>query len=48
MREMFVLMRVAGRKLGVPLSPVDAVEGTSEVHEAVEDWYYWVTMNRTS
>ena len=34
------LIRVAGHKLGVPLSPVEAVEGTSEVHEAVEDWYY--------
>jgi hypothetical protein len=47
MAEIFVLIRFAGRKLGVPLSQVEAVEGKLETREAVEDWHYWVTMSYT-
>jgi len=44
MREMFVLIRFSGRKLGVPLSQLEVVEGNGETHEAVEDWRYWIAM----
>ena len=48
MKEMFVLVRCAGRKLGVPLAqlvPVGAVAGT---REAMEDWRYWLAMGYAS
>ena len=44
MREMFVLIRFAGRKLGVPLSQLEARESTRETRQAVDDWRYWVAM----
>ena len=44
MHEMFVLIRFAGRKLGVPLSQLDVPKAARENHEVVEDWRYWVTM----
>lgn len=44
MREMFVLIEFAGRKLGVPLSQLDAPQAGPETREAVEDWRYWVAM----
>lgn len=44
MREMFVLTRFAGRKLGVPLSQLEALKASRETREAVEDWQYWVAM----
>lgn len=47
MAEIFVLIRFSGRKLGVPLSQVEAVEGKLDTREAVEDWQYWVTMSYT-
>ena len=37
MREMFVLIRFAGRKLGVPLSQLDAPQAGPETREVVED-----------
>ncbi|MDQ3562614.1 MAG: calcium-binding protein [Pseudomonadota bacterium] len=45
--EIFVLIRFAGGKLGVPLSQVEAVESKLETREAAEDWHYWVTMSHT-
>ena len=45
MAEIFALIRFAGRKLGVPLSQMEVVEGTFDTREAVEDWHYWVTMS---
>ncbi|MBI2311040.1 MAG: calcium-binding protein [Betaproteobacteria bacterium] len=42
MREMFVLIRFAGRKLGVPLSQLEPLDAGPETREAVEDWRYWV------
>lgn len=33
--------------LGVPLSQVEAVDGTPDTREAVDDWHYWVTMSYT-
>lgn len=42
MREIFVLTRFGGRKLGVPLAQLEAMGGKSKVREAVDDWRYWV------
>ena len=42
--EMFVLIRVAGRKLGVPLSQLEVLAAKGETREAVDDWRYWVAM----
>ncbi|MBI4191125.1 MAG: hypothetical protein HY525_11385 [Betaproteobacteria bacterium] len=42
MREMFVLIKFADRKLGVPLSQLELIEANGETHEAAEDWRYWV------
>lgn len=44
MREPFVLIRFAGRKLGVPLSQLAVSKNARETHQAVEDWQYWVAM----
>ncbi len=44
MREMFVLVRFAGRKLGVPLSQLEPVVSKGAARRAVEDWRYWVAM----
>jgi hypothetical protein len=44
MREMFVLVGFAGRKLGVPLVQLDPVKPDKATREAVEDWRYWVAM----
>lgn len=44
MREMFVLTRFAGRKLGVPLAQLEVLEAKGATREAVEDWRYWVGM----
>ena len=44
MREMFVRVKFAGRKLGVPLSQLEVLETTRETRQAVEDWRYWVAM----
>ena len=43
-REMFVLVRFAGRKLGAPLVQLDPVEPDKATREAVADWRYWRTM----
>src|SRR5207249_3321 len=40
--EVFVLIRFAGRDLGVPLSQLVRVEAADEVREAVEDWRFWM------
>ena len=44
MREMFVLVRFDGRKLGVPLSQLEPVTPKGGTRQAVEDWRYWVAM----
>jgi hypothetical protein len=44
MTEMFVVIRFAGRKLGVPLAQLEVVEGNKETREGVKDWRYWVDM----
>ena len=44
MREMFVRIEFAGRKLGVPLSQLEASKTAPEIREAMEDWRYWVAM----
>jgi len=45
MRKMFVLIRFAGRKLGVPLSQLEVLAAKGETREAVGDWRYWVAMD---
>jgi hypothetical protein len=44
MREMFVLIRFAGRKFGVPLSQLEVIDAKGETREAVDDWRYWFAM----
>jgi len=44
MKEMFVIVAFAGRKLGVPLGQLDPVKPDKATREAVEDWCYWVAM----
>ncbi|MEK6210945.1 MAG: calcium-binding protein [Pseudomonadota bacterium] len=44
MHEMFVLIRFAGRKLGVQLAQIDPVKPDKATREAVEDWRYWRAM----
>jgi hypothetical protein len=44
MHEMFVLIRFAGRKLGVPLAQLEPIETDEETREGIEDWRYWVGM----
>ena len=44
MHEMFVLIRFADRKFGVPLAQLEPVETDEEIREGSEDWRYWLTM----
>lgn len=44
MREPFVLIQFAGRKLGVPLSQLSVSKTARGTRQAVEDWRYWVAM----
>lgn len=44
MKEMFVIVGFAGRKLGVPLVQLEPVKPDKATREAVEDWRYWVWM----
>ena len=44
MREPFVLIRFAGRKLGVPLAQLDPICADKVTREAAEDWRYWLAM----
>ena len=44
MREMFVLIEFAGRRLGVLLSQLEVLAVKGETREAVEDWRYWVSI----
>ncbi len=44
MREMFVIVGFAGRKLGVPLAQLDPLKPDKATREAIEDWRYWVAM----
>ena len=44
MKEMFVIIGYADRRLGVPLVQLDPVKPDKVTREAVEDWRYWVAM----
>lgn len=44
MHEMFVLIRFAGRKLGVPLDQLEPRDGDDATREAIDDWQYWSRM----
>lgn len=42
MQRVLVLVRFAGRKLGVPLDQLEPLDADETGREAVEDWRYWV------
>lgn len=44
MGGMLALVRLAGRKLGVPFEQLAAVGADGETREAIEDWRYWTAM----
>ena len=44
MREMIVLARWQGRKLGLPLSQLEPLKAKSAARQAIQDWRYWVEM----
>ena len=44
MKEMFVIVGFAGRKLGVPLAQIEPIGADAATREAVEDWRYWLEM----
>lgn len=44
MREMFVHLRFAGRKLGEPLAQIEPIGTDAATREAVADWRYWQQM----
>ena len=46
--EMFVLARVGGRKVGVPLAILEVTAASPDTREAVKDWQYWVTIRYES
>lgn len=41
---MLVLVRFAGRRLGVPLEQLAPLGADGEAREAIEDWRYWTAM----
>jgi hypothetical protein len=44
-REMFVeTLWEHKRKLAIPLSQLEVIQGDGETKQAVEDWHYWVEM----
>jgi Calcium binding len=44
MREMFVMIAFAGRRLGAPLAQLEAIDPSRAMREALEDWCYWIAM----
>jgi len=42
MAEMFVEVEWHGRRMGVPLSQLEAVKTDPKTTEAITDWHYWV------
>jgi hypothetical protein len=44
MGDMFVLVRFAGRRVGVPLAQLAPAGADGEMREAIEDWRYWTAM----
>ncbi len=40
--EMFVLISLAGRRVGVPLAQLKVVNADRATREAIEDWHYWL------
>ena len=44
LREMFVVVSWKQRKLAVPLSQLEPIEGDAKSIEIIEDWLYWCLM----
>jgi len=40
MKEMFVIIGLVGRELGVPLVQLDPIRSDKATREAVQDWRY--------
>ncbi len=40
--DMVVQIRWQGRKMGVPLSQLEAINPDESTREAIGDWHYWV------
>jgi len=40
--DMLVQIRWQGRKMGVPLSQLEAIGADESTQDAVGDWHYWV------
>ncbi|MCL2119179.1 MAG: calcium-binding protein [Planctomycetaceae bacterium] len=44
MKEMFVVVSWNERKLAVPLSQLEPIDGDEKAVEIIEDWLYWCLM----
>ena len=44
MKEMFVVVSWNDRKLAVPLSQLEPIDGEDKAIEMIEDWLYWCLM----
>jgi len=44
MKEMFVVVSWNDRKLAVPLSQLEPIDGDEKAIEMIEDWLYWCLM----
>jgi hypothetical protein len=42
--DMFVQVRLQGRKMAVPLSQLAAIYPDESIEEAIGDWHYWVAL----
>lgn len=40
--DMLVQIPWQGRKMAVPLSQLDTIDGDESTKEAIGDWHYWV------
>ena len=41
MKEMFVIVRFSGRRLGVALAKLEPVGADAATRQALADWRYW-------
>jgi len=44
MRERFVRVEFAGRRLGVPLAQLAPIGTGTDARQGIDDWRYWVSM----
>ena len=41
-KEMFVIVRWKGRRLGVPLGQLESIDVDHGTDQAIRDWHYWM------